>query len=68
MLLCGWLIPMHLRAVDPAVLQRAGAETPSLIDRGLALAREKRPDSARLLSEAAQSENITGAGEVALAC
>jgi hypothetical protein len=67
MLLCGWLIPMHLRAVEPVVLQRAGAETPSLVDRGVALAREKRPDSARLLSQAAQSENITGAGEVALA-
>jgi hypothetical protein len=67
MLLCGWLIPMHLRAVDPAILERAGAETPSLIDRGVALARDKHPDSARLLLEAAQSENITGAGEVALA-
>jgi hypothetical protein len=67
MLLCGWLIPMHLRAVDPAVLKRAGAETPSLVDRGVALAREKHPGPARLLLQAAQRQNITGAGEVALA-
>jgi hypothetical protein len=67
MLLCGWVIPIHLRGVDSAVLQRAGAETPSLIDRGVALAREKRPSSARLLLQAAQSENLTGAGEISLA-
>ncbi len=67
MLLCGWLIPVHLRAVDPAVLQRAGAETPSLIGLGETLARDKHADSARLLLQAAQSENIPGAGEIALA-
>jgi hypothetical protein len=66
-LFCGWLIPIHLRAVDPALLQQAGAETPSLIDRGVALVREKRPGSARLLLQAAQRENLTGAGEIALA-
>jgi hypothetical protein len=67
MLLCGWLIPMHMWAVDPAVLQRAGAQTPSVVDRGVALAREKHPGSARLLLQAAQSQNITGSGEIALA-
>jgi hypothetical protein len=67
MFLCGWLIPMHLRAMDPAVLERAGAETRSLVDRGLALARGNHPDSARLLFQAAKDENITGAGEIALA-
>ena len=67
MLLCGWLIPMHLHAVDPAVLQQAGIGTTSLVDRGVALAGEKHPGSARLLFQAAKSENITGAGEIALA-
>ncbi len=67
MLLCGWLVPMHLRAVDPAILQRAGYGTTSLVDCGVTLAREKHPDSARLLLQAAQTENISGAGEIALA-
>jgi hypothetical protein len=67
MLLCGWAIPIHLRAVDPAVLERAGDESLSLVDRGVACAREKHPNSARLIMQAAQSQNITGTGEVALA-
>jgi hypothetical protein len=67
MLLCGWLIPMHLRAVDPAVLQRAGIGTPSLISNGLSLAHEQQASSARLLLQAAEYENVSGAGELALA-
>lgn len=58
---------MHLRAVDPAVLHRAGMGTASLVDRGIALAQEKQTSSARLLLQAAQNENVPGAGEIALA-
>jgi hypothetical protein len=58
---------MHLRAVDPAVLQRAGYDSTSLVDRGVAFARDKHPSSAHLILQAAQTENITGTGEVALA-
>ncbi|HEX3988172.1 MAG TPA: hypothetical protein VHZ30_01995 [Verrucomicrobiae bacterium] len=67
MWLCGWVIPMHLHAIEPVVLQRAGFESPSLVDRGVEFARDKHPGSARLMLQAAQKENITGAGEVALA-
>ncbi|HEX4122797.1 MAG TPA: hypothetical protein VH619_19455 [Verrucomicrobiae bacterium] len=67
MLLCGWLIPMHLRAVDPSVLHQAGVGTPSLVERGLALAHAQQTDSARLILQAAQYENISAAGELALA-
>ena len=67
MWLCGWVIPMHLRAIEPVVLQRAGFHSISLIDRGIQFAREKNPESARLMLQAAQKENITGVGEVALA-
>src|ERR1700685_3265453 len=67
MWLCGWVIPMHLRAIEPVVLRRAGFESPSLVDRGIEFARDKHPESARLMLQAAQKENITGAGEVALA-
>jgi hypothetical protein len=67
MLLCGWLAPMHLRAVDCAVLQQAGKNSPSLVDRGLALARENRADAARLLLQAAQTARIPDAARLAAA-
>jgi hypothetical protein len=59
MLLCGWLAPIHLRAVDLALLQRAGRNSPSLVDRALALAQENRTDAARLLLQAAQAAKIS---------
>ncbi len=65
MLLCGWLVPMHLRAVDTSVLQRAGEGHPSLIDRGLSLEHANNPEAARLVLEAAQAENIPWTGELA---
>jgi hypothetical protein len=64
MLLCGWLAPMHLRAVDAALLQQAGKKTPSLLDCGVALARDHRPDAARLLLRAAQSAQIPDAWQL----
>src|ERR1039457_5627837 len=66
-LLCGWLVPMHLRAVDAAVLQRAGEGRPSLVERGLALERANNADAARLLLQAAQAEKIVWIGELASA-
>jgi hypothetical protein len=45
MMLCGWLVPMHLRAVDASVLHRAGEGRPSLVERGLALERANNPDA-----------------------
>lgn len=35
----GWLVPMHLRAVEASVLQRAGRNTPGVASLGVALAR-----------------------------
>jgi len=60
LLLCGWLVPVHLRAVNIAVLEQAGTGSPSLIDRGLALADEGQLAPARLLLQAAQSEDLHG--------
>jgi hypothetical protein len=65
MLLCGWLVPIHLRAVDAAILQRAGEAGPSLVDRGLALERANNADAARLILQAAQDEKIRWTGELA---
>jgi len=65
MLLCGWLVPMHLRAVDVSVLQRAGEGRPSLVDRGLELEHANNPDGARLILQAAQDAKIPWIGELA---
>jgi hypothetical protein len=58
MLLLGWLTPIHLRALDVGVLQRAGRKTPGLIQRGLELASHNELGAAQLLSEAASQENV----------
>ena len=67
LLLCGWLVPVHLRAVNIAVIQQAGAGSPSLIDRGLALTEEGQPAPAQLLLQAAQMENLPGVEKLAQA-
>jgi hypothetical protein len=58
MLLLGWLTPIYLRAVDASVLQRAGAKTPSLMERGLQLLANNNLGAAQLLSEAAGPAEI----------
>jgi hypothetical protein len=60
LLLCGWLVPIHLCAVDVAVIQRAGEDSPSLADDGLDLARQGRLAAAELLLQAAQSQQLQG--------
>ncbi len=67
LLVCGWLVPMHLRAVDASLLQRAGQDRPSLIVRGLTLERANNPEAARLILQAAQSGQIPGADTLASA-
>jgi hypothetical protein len=57
-LICGLLVPAHLRAVDASVLQRAGRNTIGLPERGLALLNEKSLGAAQLLLDAAGQENI----------
>jgi hypothetical protein len=60
LLLCGWLVPIHLCAVDVAVIQQAGENTASVAEDGLDLARKGRLAAAELLLQAAQSENLPG--------
>ena len=58
MLICGLLVPSHLRAVDASVLERAGRRTPSLVDQAFALARDRQLGAALLDFQAAQRQGI----------
>lgn len=64
MVVCGLLVPAHLRAVDDTVLEQAGRNTPNLVGQGLALAYEKNLGAAQLLSQAAQAKKITENGKL----
>ena len=56
----GLLVPMHLRAVDAGILERAGRKGPSLLEQGRTLAGEQRLGAARLLTDAARLEAFPG--------
>ncbi len=60
MLVGGLLVPMHLRAVDAGVIARAGRNSPSLIDQGLALAQHGQLSTAQMLLQAAEAEGVPG--------
>ena len=63
----GYLLPVHLRAVDTLVLQRAGRRTPSLIDTGLSLLKQRRLGAANLILEAGLKEKLPRCESLALA-
>ena len=56
----GWLVPAHLRAVDSAVLERAGRKTPSLAERGLQLLREGKLGPAEMVCRTVQEQRLPG--------
>jgi len=58
MLGMGLLIPVHLRAVDARVVERAGRKTTALTEEGLRFAGEKKLGAAQLLLKAAEDEGI----------
>src|SRR6266404_2771139 len=60
MLACGLLIPVHLRSVDAAVIQKAGRRTTELVETGTSLVNEKKLGAAQLLLKAAQQERLLG--------
>src|ERR1041384_3368074 len=60
MLLCGLLVPAHLRAVNVSVLQLAGSNTPALVEQGLALVNQNRLGAAQLLAHAAREQRLEG--------
>ena len=66
MLVCGLLVPVHLRAVDDRVIKMAGRDTPTLMEQGLALVDEHRLGVARIYLQAAQVERLSGWGQLGL--
>ncbi len=58
LLVCGLLVPMHLRAVDAGVLKRAGANGPSLLGHGQMLAGERKLGVAQMLVQAARAAGM----------
>ena len=67
LLVCGLLVPMHLRAVDASVIQKAGRKTPALIEQGLALVNEKKLGAAQLFFLSAQQELLPDREKLGLA-
>ncbi len=60
LLVCGLLVPVHLRAVDSSILKLAGGKTPGLAERGLTLVSERKLGAAQLLLQAAKAERLPG--------
>ena len=60
LLVCGLLVPMHLRAVDASVIEEAGANGPALLQRGQTLASEQKLAAAQMLMQAARATGISG--------
>lgn len=55
-LLCGLLVPAHLRAVDSVVIDAAGRGTPTLVQRGIELGHDGHPGAAQMILQAARFE------------
>src|SRR5512143_552516 len=67
MLVCGLLVPAHLRSVDVGVLQKAGGSTATLTEQGLTLVRQNKLGAAQLLLQAAQAEELPDRQRLGLA-
>src|SRR5215471_3219361 len=67
LLVCGWVFPAHFQAVDSLVLQRAGRQTPTLVERGLELVQQNNLGAAELMLQAARGESLPDRAELGLA-
>jgi len=67
LLLCGWLIPAHLRAVEEPVLRQAGLNSSSLTGRGVTLAHTGQYGSGEMLLRAAQRAKFSDTNELVAA-
>jgi len=67
LVVCGWLVPAHLRAVDIGVIQKAGRKGPGLIEQGLALVNTQKLGAAQMLLRAAQEKSIPGSEKLGTA-
>ena len=67
LLLCGWLIPAHLRAVEEPVLSQAGRNSTSLVGRGVSLAHIGQYGAGEMILRAAQSERLPDTNDLSSA-
>jgi hypothetical protein len=58
LLVCGLLVPVHLRASDSRILKRAGQNTPGLVERGMALVQDRQLGAAQFIFRAAQIKGL----------
>ncbi len=58
LIVCGLLVPAHLRAVDSRVIERAGRNTPALTEKGLALVSANNLGAAQLLLQAGKEASL----------
>ena len=58
MLICGLLVPAHLRAVDVSLLQKAGRRTPALLESGSELLQNNQLGAAEIVADAARQERL----------
>jgi hypothetical protein len=60
LLTCGLLVPAHLRAVDAAVVQQAGANTRSLVQEGNSLLGLEKWGAAQMFWQVARADQLPG--------
>ena len=60
MLGCGLLLPAYLRAVDVSAIERAGRNTPTLLQVGQSLTEAQRLGAAQMLMLAARAAGVSG--------
>src|SRR3569833_3124544 len=64
LLLCGWLIPAHLRAIEEPILAQAGRNSASLSGRGVSLAHIGQYGAAATLLHAAERNALSDTNEL----
>ena len=67
LLLCGLLVPVHLRAVDVKVIERAGKKSHSMVEDGFAMLNQKQPGPVEQLLRVAKMEGLPGNEQLELA-
>jgi hypothetical protein len=67
MLVCGLLIPVHLRAADENVIEKAGRGTRTMIEEGLALTGEDNFGAAQLVEQVAREQGLPESGRLSQA-
>lgn len=60
MLICGLLVPAHLRAVDVSLLQKAGRKSPALLHTGLDLVQHNQLGAAEMVAETVRQQRLLG--------